>query len=64
MQRLLKIFYDSYGKCSYGTKNSGGMTGISAAKKGFPEFLLSRPNFGDGQDFKREQDGAIENVFD
>ncbi|TXL18473.1 hypothetical protein BMR04_01285 [Methylococcaceae bacterium HT3] len=33
-------------------------------KKSFTEVLLTMPNVGDDLDFKREQAGSIENVFD
>ena len=60
-------------------KARAGMHGISAEaehrkilesvlvlpkKKSFTEALLSIPNVGDDHDFKREQDGSVENVFD
>jgi len=37
---------------------------IHPKKKSFAEVLSSIPDVGDDQDFKREQAGSIENVFD
>ncbi len=37
---------------------------LKPKKKSFTEVLLSIPNVGNDLDFKREQDGTIENVFD
>ncbi len=37
---------------------------IQPKKKSFAEVLSSIPDVGDDQDFKREQAGSIENVFD
>ena len=37
---------------------------VQPQKKSFTEVLLSIPKVGVDQDFKREQDGSVENVFD